>query len=134
MEMEANMFLSFCNRLNIPAAVVCVSIVNRLNGDQITSSKETLRSIELYPLAMILQVKILLKSGKKVAVDNFLGNFLVNSLQFFGQFLAILCSLFGDFLVNSLQFLVNFWQFFDYFLAILCSIFANFLVVFLQIC
>lgn len=57
MEMEANMFLSFCNRLNIPGAVVCVTIVNRLNGDQITSSKQKLREIELYPLAMILQVK-----------------------------------------------------------------------------
>jgi len=56
MEMEANVFLSFCNRLDIPGAVVCVTIVNRLNGDQITSTKEELRNMELYPLAMILQV------------------------------------------------------------------------------
>lgn len=56
MEMEANMFLSFCNRLNIPASVVCVTIVNRLNGDQITSTKEQLKEFELFPLAMILQV------------------------------------------------------------------------------
>jgi len=55
MEMEANVFLSFCNRLNIPGAVVCCSIVNRLKGDQITSTKEFLKAIERYPLAMILQ-------------------------------------------------------------------------------
>ena len=56
MEMEANVFLSFCNRLKIPGAVVCCSIVNRLKGDQITSTKEFLKAIERYPLAMILQV------------------------------------------------------------------------------
>jgi len=55
MEMEANVFLSFCNRLKIPGAVVCCSIVNRLKGDQITSTKEFLKAIERYPLAMILQ-------------------------------------------------------------------------------
>ena len=40
----------------IPGAVVCCSIVNRLKGDQITSTKEFLKAIERYPLAMILQV------------------------------------------------------------------------------
>ena len=62
MEMEANVFLSFCNRLEIPSAVVCVTIVNRLNGDQITSTKEELRNMELYPLAMILKVTFFLLS------------------------------------------------------------------------
>ena len=56
MEMEANLFLSFCNRLEIPSAVICVAIVNRLNGDQITSSSEMLKKFEKYPLLMILQV------------------------------------------------------------------------------
>jgi len=56
MEMEANVFLSFCNRAKIPGAVVCCSIVNRLKGDQITSTKEELKSFEQHPLQLILQV------------------------------------------------------------------------------
>ena len=41
-EMECSEFAAFCARAGIPGAVVCASIVNRLNGDQITSTPEEL--------------------------------------------------------------------------------------------
>ena len=42
-EMEAPLFLSFTRRANIPAAVICAAMLNRLNGDQITTPKGKLR-------------------------------------------------------------------------------------------
>lgn len=39
-EMEAPLFLSFTRRANIPAAVICAAMLNRLNGDQITTPKD----------------------------------------------------------------------------------------------
>merc|ERR1712050_645888 len=41
-EMEAPAFGAFCNRAGIRGAIVCCSIVNRLKGDQITSTPEQL--------------------------------------------------------------------------------------------
>lgn len=34
-EMEGPVFLSFCLRAGIPAAIVCAALLNRLNGDQV---------------------------------------------------------------------------------------------------
>jgi len=55
-EMEANLFLSFCKRANIKGAVMCISIVNRLKGDQIETPKELLKLFELRPLKIIIQM------------------------------------------------------------------------------
>eukprot|EP00050_Salpingoeca_kvevrii_P008072 m.300475 g.300475 ORF g.300475 m.300475 type:complete len:337 (-) comp14469_c0_seq1:91-1101(-) len=41
-EMEALGFASFCNHLNVPAAVVCVTLLDRLEGDQLTKDKAAL--------------------------------------------------------------------------------------------
>ncbi|KAF4711868.1 Uridine phosphorylase 2 [Perkinsus olseni] len=41
-EMESVAMMGFCNRANITAACVCVTIVDRLEGDQITSTKREL--------------------------------------------------------------------------------------------
>lgn len=38
MEMEATEFAAFTNELRIPAADVCAALLNRLNGDQVTST------------------------------------------------------------------------------------------------
>ena len=46
-EMEAPLFLSFTRRANIPAAVICAAMLNRLNGDQITTPKGKLYRPEL---------------------------------------------------------------------------------------
>ena len=55
--MEASLFLAMCNRANVPSAVVCVALLNRLNGDQISGTKD-LSKFENGPLEMIIQVNI----------------------------------------------------------------------------
>jgi uridine phosphorylase len=54
-EMEASLFLAMCNRANVPSAVVCVALLNRLNGDQISGTKD-LSKFENGPLEMIIQL------------------------------------------------------------------------------
>ena len=55
-EMEATLFLSFCNRAGIDAAVVCVTYLNRLlgdrNNDQIPDDMDT---FEERPLLTVLK-------------------------------------------------------------------------------
>ncbi|MCA9374224.1 uridine phosphorylase [Candidatus Peregrinibacteria bacterium] len=41
-EMEAPELAAFCNRAGIPAALVCATLLNRLEGDQVTSTPEQL--------------------------------------------------------------------------------------------
>ena len=41
-EMESTEFAAFCNRAGIPAAIVCVALLNRLKGDQVEASPEQL--------------------------------------------------------------------------------------------
>lgn len=41
-EMEATAFAAFCLRAGIPAAIVCCALLNRMNGDQVTSTKAEL--------------------------------------------------------------------------------------------
>ncbi|HMR01120.1 MAG TPA: uridine phosphorylase [Candidatus Gracilibacteria bacterium] len=41
-EMEAPELAAFCNRAEIPAALVCATLLNRLEGDQVTSTPEQL--------------------------------------------------------------------------------------------
>ena len=54
--MEANLFLSYCQRANVRGAVICISIVNRLNGDQIETPKDVLKMFENRPLQIIAQM------------------------------------------------------------------------------
>lgn len=42
-EMESTAFAAFCMRANIPSAIICVTLINRLNGDQINSTKEHIK-------------------------------------------------------------------------------------------
>ncbi|XP_030376260.1 uridine phosphorylase 1-like [Scaptodrosophila lebanonensis] len=53
MEMESSVFASMTNQANIRAAVVCVAIVNRLNGDQITTPHETLKEFDTRPQELV---------------------------------------------------------------------------------
>ena len=54
--MEANLFLSFCKRAGVKGSVMCISIVNRLQGDQIETPKELLKLFENRPLQIIVQM------------------------------------------------------------------------------
>lgn len=53
-EMEARCFAGFCYKLNIPVAVCCVTLLNRLLGDQVTSTHETLVGYENRPAQVLL--------------------------------------------------------------------------------
>lgn len=41
-EMESTAFAAFCLRAGIPAAIVCCALLNRMDGDQVTATKEEL--------------------------------------------------------------------------------------------
>ncbi|TMW65933.1 hypothetical protein Poli38472_003698 [Pythium oligandrum] len=65
-EMEARGFAAFCHRLNIPVAVVCVTLLNRLLGDQLLSSPETLQSYEERPALVLMHyIKTKLEAKKR---------------------------------------------------------------------
>ncbi|CAH0480497.1 unnamed protein product [Peronospora belbahrii] len=64
-EMEARFMAGFCHKLNIPVAVVCVTLLNRLNGDQVLLSHETLQAFEMRPATVLLHyIKTKLCSAK----------------------------------------------------------------------
>jgi uridine phosphorylase len=43
-EMESTALAAFCNRAEIPATMIAVTLVNRMEGDQITATHDTLES------------------------------------------------------------------------------------------
>ena len=53
-EMEAAMFAAFTNHLNIKAAVACVTLLNRLEGDQVLTPPEDLHAFDEYPGHVVL--------------------------------------------------------------------------------
>jgi uridine phosphorylase len=52
-EMEATGFASFTNRANVKGAIICVALLNRLNGDQVTLDKATYIDYELRPFKLV---------------------------------------------------------------------------------
>ncbi|XP_017473021.1 PREDICTED: uridine phosphorylase 2-like [Rhagoletis zephyria] len=52
-EMESSMFAALTDFAGIKAAIICVAILNRLNGDQIKESKETLMEWQERPGKLI---------------------------------------------------------------------------------
>lgn len=64
-EMEVTTFASMCHYVGIPAAVVCVTLLNRLDGDQVTSSKQTLTEFQTRPQKLLMTfIKKRLNSNK----------------------------------------------------------------------
>lgn len=55
MEMEAAGFAAFCRHMGIPAACVCVALLNRLNGDQVTASIEDLARYSDGPQQLLIE-------------------------------------------------------------------------------
>jgi uridine phosphorylase len=47
--MEATLFSAFTNHLNIEAADVCVALLNRLEGDQVAHSADTMAAFDSSP-------------------------------------------------------------------------------------
>ncbi|XP_063778714.1 uridine phosphorylase 1 isoform X2 [Pseudophryne corroboree] len=52
-EMESSVFAAMCNISGLKAAVVCVTILNRLEGDQITSSHDVLAEFQQRPQKLV---------------------------------------------------------------------------------
>ncbi|XP_039593571.1 uridine phosphorylase 1 isoform X1 [Polypterus senegalus] len=52
-EMESSVFASMCKMGGIKAAVVCVTLLNRLEGDQITSPHDVLTEYQLRPQKLV---------------------------------------------------------------------------------
>uniref|UniRef100_A0A1L8EC81 Putative uridine phosphorylase n=1 Tax=Haematobia irritans TaxID=7368 RepID=A0A1L8EC81_HAEIR len=52
-EMEATMFASLTKHVGVRAADVCVTLLNRLNGDQVNLTKEQKEDFEHRPLAIV---------------------------------------------------------------------------------
>ncbi len=63
-EMESPAFAAFCARAGIPGAVVCTTLLNRLDGDQVTSTPEELASFSDNAQQVVLNyIKSCLKCG-----------------------------------------------------------------------
>jgi uridine phosphorylase len=53
-EMESAGFAAFCKQLGIPAACMCVTLLNRLEGDQVTSTPEQLAAFSDRPQQLLI--------------------------------------------------------------------------------
>ena len=53
--MEATKIASLCQRTNRQAAMVCVTLVDRLAGDQVDLPKETYAEYQLRPLTLMIK-------------------------------------------------------------------------------
>ena len=53
-EMECTHFVALCNKANIDGFVVCVTLLNRLEGDQITVPSDQLHEFETRPFELVL--------------------------------------------------------------------------------
>lgn len=63
-EMESSTFLSMYHYVGLREACVCVTLLNRLEGDQISSTKEQLDSLEERPQDFVLDfIKAQLSKG-----------------------------------------------------------------------
>lgn len=52
-EMEATMFASLTKHVGVRAADVCVTLLNRLNGDQVEITKEQKHEFEQRPFDLV---------------------------------------------------------------------------------
>lgn len=52
-EMEATMFSSLTKHVGVRAADVCVTLLNRLNGDQVHLTKEQKEDFEQRPFSVV---------------------------------------------------------------------------------
>lgn len=52
-EMESASFAAMCNRANVSAAVLCVTLLDRLKGDQVTLTKEQHEDMQMRPARLV---------------------------------------------------------------------------------
>jgi len=54
-EMESLQFGAFCNQMKVSSAVIVVTLLNRLAGDQVTSTSEQLAEFEARPIRVVVR-------------------------------------------------------------------------------
>ena len=54
-EMESLQFGAFCNAIGVRSAVIAVTLLNRLEGDQVTSTPQQLGTFEEFPVRTVLE-------------------------------------------------------------------------------
>ncbi|XP_071941455.1 uridine phosphorylase 1-like [Antedon mediterranea] len=52
-EMESTCFAAMCDTVGIPAAIVCVALLNRLEGDQVSTPPSELKQMEMHPQQIV---------------------------------------------------------------------------------
>lgn len=52
-EMESVCFASMCNRAGVPAAILCVTLVDRLKGDQVELTPEQHEDFQMRPPRLV---------------------------------------------------------------------------------
>ena len=62
-EMESACFAAMCKRASIPAGIVCVTLINRLQGDQVSLSQKEHQDFQIRPMKIVITyiIKQLLK-------------------------------------------------------------------------
>ncbi|GFW17385.1 uridine phosphorylase 1 [Trichonephila clavipes] len=55
MEMESLAFAAMCHHANVKGAVICVSLLNRLLGDQISASKDIMEEWQERPQKLAIK-------------------------------------------------------------------------------
>lgn len=69
-EMESSVFAAMCKLSGLRAAVVCVTFLDRLKGDQVNSSHEVLHDYQLRPQKLVscfIKKKLMTKAGSQTA-------------------------------------------------------------------
>ncbi|KAG7274453.1 hypothetical protein CRUP_001418 [Coryphaenoides rupestris] len=66
-EMESSVFAAMCKLSGLKAAVVCVTLLDRQQGDQLNSSHEVLHNLEQLPQILVGHfIKSQLASSRKI--------------------------------------------------------------------
>ena len=69
-EMECTTFAAMCKRANVPAAVTCVTLLDRLQGDQVILSHEQHEDFQFRPQKLFVNYLKKLLASKKGKVNS----------------------------------------------------------------
>lgn len=54
-EMECTVLASLCQKTGVKGAIICVALLDRMKGDQVTISTETYKSYQERPRALLIK-------------------------------------------------------------------------------
>lgn len=65
-EMEAPEFAAFCKRMNVPALLICVTLLNRMEGDQVRKKYTTILAPSVQSQLYVSHLPCLLSSVPQI--------------------------------------------------------------------